>query len=891
MALQTHVIRAVFKRNVLSYFASPTGYVFITIFIFLGAIAAFWQESFFAQNLANLDTLNEVFPFLLLFFIPAVTMSLWAEERRQGTDELLFTLPAHDYEVVLGKYLAAVAIYTIALFFSLSNVVALTMLGEPDVGLMLGTYFGYWLFGSAMIGVGMIGSLLASNVTIGFIVGAALCALVVFADEAAVFGTGLAEVFERYTAVPLFEQFATGIISITGLVYFTGLAVFAFMVNVALLRRRHRGGQSVLAARGFHDFVRVTAVFVAFISLSIVAGRFDWRPDVTAERLHSLSSETDELIGKIDPKTPVYIQAFFSPEVPQSYSEKRNNLVNLLRQYDQMGGERIVVKIHDTERFSDEARQAQEKFNIRAMPVYVSEGGRGKQDEIYLGLVFTSGLEEVIIPFFDRGLSEEYELTRSIGVVARADRKKVGVLVTDADLLGGFDFQTMQSRPEWSVIGELKKQYEIERVDPASDYPADIDVLLAVLPSSLNQEQLDRCKDWVESGNPTLIFDDPLPLGARGELMAMAPSEPKPRPQQNPFGGGGGPPPEPKGNIRGFLQQIGISWSIGDLVWDTYNPHPELQNLPPEFVFIGVNSGSDMPFNENHPVTSGLQEIVQIYPGHIQEAPGSGVTFTPLLKSSQESGRVQYSSVIERSFFGARINDRVPHLIDDRSYTIAAEVEGALAASGEGDAPRSVKAIFVADIDMISEQFFALRRQGVEGLQFDNVTFVLNAVDVLAGDASFVALRKQRRRHRTLSELEKEIRVHEEARLAKQEQAENAAKEALQRAQVAFQTKVQELEQRTDLDERAKAIQIEALRSTEQRKLDVKSNQIEDDKERAIELSKIDMEREILKIQSRIRVLAVALPPIPALLLGIFVFMIRRGREKRTISEARQARR
>ncbi|MEQ8765147.1 MAG: Gldg family protein [Planctomycetota bacterium] len=888
MALQTHVIRAVFKRNVLSYFASPTGYVFITIFVFLGAFASFWQDRFFAQNLANLNTLNAVFPYLLLFFIPAVTMSLWAEERRQGTDELLFTLPAHDYEVVLGKYLAAVAIYTVALLFSLSNVIALSMLGEPDIGLMVSTYFGYWLFGSALIGVGMVGSLMASNVTIGFIVGAVLCAAVVFIHRAGtILGDALNELVGRYSAVPLFEQFASGVLSITGLFYFVGLATFAFVLNVALLRRRHRGGQSVLADRGIHDFVRVVAVFVAFMSLTVVAGRFDFRPDLTAEGLHSLSSETEELIDNIDPERPVYIQAFFSPEVPQAYTAKRQNLVNLLRQYDQMGGDRVVVKIHETERFSDAARQAQEKFNIRPMPVYTSEGGRGKQDEIYLGMVFTSGLEEVIIPFFDRGLSEEYELTRSIGVVSRTARKRLGVLATDADVLGGFDFQSMRQSPEWSVVGELKKQYEVERVDPAADYPADLDVLLAILPSSLNQEQMDRFQDYIEAGNPTLIFDDPLPLGARGELLAMAPSEPKPREQQqNPFGGGG-PPPEPKGDIMGMLQGLGLSWSIRDIVWDSYNPHPELQNLPPEFVFIGTNSGADMPFNQDHPVTSGLQEIVQIYPGRVQSANTSGVTFTPLLTTGLESGRIGYQDVVTRSFFGTQLNDRVPHIFDPRDYILAAQVKGSIGEGGE----RSVNLIFCADIDMISEQFFALRRQGVEGLEFDNVTFVLNAVDVLSGDESFVALRKQRRQHRTLSELEKEIRVHEEARLEKQEKAENEAQAALARAQQQLESAVQQIEERTDLDDRAKAIQIETVRATEQRKLDVSKSIIEDEKEQEIELSQIDMEREILDIQSRIRLLAVALPPIPALLLGIIVFVVRRGREKRTISEARQARR
>ena len=142
--LRSYVIWAVFCRNVAAYFSSVLGYLFIVVFVLAMASYAY-TPMFFANNVATLDQLNNVFPWLLLFIVPAITMSAWADEKKLGTEELLFTLPAADVEILLGKYFSVLAVYSIALAFSLCQLFVLGLYADPDWGLLFATYVGYWL--------------------------------------------------------------------------------------------------------------------------------------------------------------------------------------------------------------------------------------------------------------------------------------------------------------------------------------------------------------------------------------------------------------------------------------------------------------------------------------------------------------------------------------------------------------------------------------------------------------------------------------------------------------------------------------------------------------------------------------------------------------------------
>lgn len=869
--MRKNVVLAIFKRDLRSWFGNPTGYVFITLFVMLSAFALVTDE-FFQNNLANLDTLNRWFRVLLLFFVPAVTMGMWASERYHGTDELLATLPARDWEILLGKYLAAAGIYTIALLFTFSLPVGLWFLGSPDFGLILSNYLGFWLLGVMLISVSMLGSQLTSNLTVSFILGALFCAIVVFAEDVLAFAwPALARSWGRAGPTTLFREMGSGVISPAALLLYLGLTVAFFYVNLALFSKRH---WKRTEPEGVHRGVRFVALVVSAISLSVIGLNRLPHIDATSERLHSLSDETLKILSELDPKKPVYVQAFVSEEVPREFVQKRATLLNLLREYDALGGDAVRVRIVPTERFTDAAREAETNFDIRHRTEISEEGSRVRTFDIYMGVAFQCGVEEVVIPFMDLKLPVEYEITRAIRVVSKGERRKIGVLRTDVDMFGGFDFQTMRSRPEWELITELKRQYKVEAVDPDQDYPGDVDVLIAPMASSLTQEQMDRLLTHVKSGKPTLIIDDPYPASAPG----TGPLDPKGG-RRNPFLNRGQPPPGQKGDIRSMLRKLNVEWPYTEIVWQQFNPHPQLELAPPEIVFVTPGSGVRDPFNPNEPITSGLQEVVAIYGGHVRSAARPDMTFTPLIRCGGPlSGTIDKNEAFENNFpFGERLNPYRRHRRDGIEKVLAARIGG----KADKDAEKDVNLIFLADLDMVGTTFFRFRQRGLGDtkIEFDNVTFILNCVDYLAGDSSFIELRKRRPKHRTLEVLERQQEEFDREYFEAKARAEEKAKAEAEKEQKRFDEEVAKVRENKELDARSREIQIAAARAKAERRLKLRKEAIENEKRRAIEAAFAAKRAKQERIENLYRALTLAGTPLPAIAVGLLIFFRRRKRE------------
>ena len=914
--MKWHVLDAVFKRNFVAYFSNPTGYVFICVFVLLGSLAAFWPPEFFNSNLANLDQLNRYLPYILLVFVPAITMSVWADERRQGTDELLLTLPASDWEVVFGKYLAAVGIFTVALLFScVCNLVILLSWGTPDAGLFLANYLGYWFVGLAMLAIGMVASFLTSNLTVGFILGLLFNAPLAVAEQAgAVMGPAAASKVKAWSLAENFSDFGRGILSLSSVAYFLGIAAVCLYIAMVLIGRRHWTGRRDSSPMGLHYLARTAGLAAAAVGAVLIARSADVRADLSQEQISTLSPDTRKLVRTLETSRPIEIKAYVSPTVPEDYTQTRINLLNSLRQVERLGRGKVRVEVIPTEPKTEEAALALQQFGIEPQRVVSRVRGTYRNDqEIFLGCAFTSGLEKVVVPFFDRGTPVEYELVRSICTAAEQTRKRLGILTTDADLYGGFDMASGQQRPRQPLVEELEKQYDVVQVDATAPITETFDVLLAVQPSSLGPEQMANFVAAVKAGQPVAIFEDPLPV-----MMQGVPGTAQPRRSpMGPMAMFGGPQGQPKGDLGMLWDALGVKLSAGAdrpamgamgtaplVVWQSYNPHPKLA-LEDEFVFIdaalgGPGGDKGAGFGADQPITRGLQEVLFPFPGGIEKTGGGELSITPLARTGKRSGTIEVARVEQALQGGDTRLLKAFEKPGDETMTLAVALERKQAAAKDGDPePKPIRAVVVSDIDLLSGVFFGLRNRRDESFNFDfdNVTFALNVLDWLADDDRFVEVRKRKPKHRTLERIEDAVAsAREDAEkqrasfIADFDKAEREANEAMEKEVGAFEKKIKEMEDQGDANPQAAMQAIQQLASSQrlaQRKLDTKIEQLR--RKRDVEVAAVErkLESTIRREQDWQKWLAVILPPIPPLIVAFFVFFRRRALEREGVAKSR----
>lgn len=234
-----------FKREFLGYFRSPVAYVFMIIFLLASVGCAFFLGRFYESNQASLDSFFAYLPWLYLVLVPAVGMRLWAEERRSGTVELLFTLPVHLFEAVVAKFLAGWLFIGVALLLTFPLIITVNLLGDPDNGVIFTGYLGSFLMAGSYLSIACFASSLTKNQVISFILSVVICFVLVligwgvFTDMFVDYLPGF--LIDTLAAVGFAQHFSAisrGLIDTRDLIYFFSMMMVALSLNVIVLKSK-----------------------------------------------------------------------------------------------------------------------------------------------------------------------------------------------------------------------------------------------------------------------------------------------------------------------------------------------------------------------------------------------------------------------------------------------------------------------------------------------------------------------------------------------------------------------------------------------------------------------------------------------------------------------------
>jgi ABC-2 type transport system permease protein len=238
-------IATIFKREFRGYFITPIAYVFLAIFVFLSGVFGFYLGNFFDRAQADLQSFFMFHPWLYLVLIPALSMRLWAEERRGGTIELLLTLPVTLSQAVIGKFLAAWAFTGIALVLTFPMWITVNFLGNPDNGVILASYLGSLLMAGGFLAIGSCISALTKNQVIAFVVSAMVCLVFILAGFPLVLDffrfwapESLIQTIASFSFLTHFDAIQKGVIDLRDAIYFLTLIGVWLFANMLLLDMR-----------------------------------------------------------------------------------------------------------------------------------------------------------------------------------------------------------------------------------------------------------------------------------------------------------------------------------------------------------------------------------------------------------------------------------------------------------------------------------------------------------------------------------------------------------------------------------------------------------------------------------------------------------------------------
>ena len=235
-------VKLIFIREFAAYFATPLAYVFIVIFLMLAGLLTFFMGSFLERDQADLVPFFEFHPWLYLFLVPALSMRLWAEERKLGTIELFLTLPISMTQAVTGKFLAAWGFSVTALLLTFPFWITVNYLGNPDNGVIFASYIGSTLMAGAYLAIGSMISACTKNQVIAFVVTTTICFVLTLTGSPVILdffsawaSADIVQAVGNFGFLPHFQSIQRGVIDFRDIIFFGSIIIIALIANAIII--------------------------------------------------------------------------------------------------------------------------------------------------------------------------------------------------------------------------------------------------------------------------------------------------------------------------------------------------------------------------------------------------------------------------------------------------------------------------------------------------------------------------------------------------------------------------------------------------------------------------------------------------------------------------------
>lgn len=531
----------IMRRDLGAYFTSPIGYIFIMVFVTISV--GLYMASFFIYPVADMRPYFDNLPLLLCVFVPAVTMRVWAEERKENTWEMLLTFPMKAWELTVGKFLASLVFFALALLATVTVPAMLFSLGNPDAGAILGGYLGTLLLGAFFLALGIFFSGFFKDQIVAFVVTLLTCFLFFLLGTEFIASyidgrvAGLGSLLYRVMGIfTHFTPFTRGIVDLADVVFFLAWTALFLSLNVFYIDGRNRPGARVI----FSAAVGI-CVAIGFVFNALMAGASFSRFDLTQDKIFTVSKASQQILRELDTPARIYLYITPQQDMPTGLKDLERNVTDKLEELRIASGGMIdfstvyldapaFIKAVQSSVFPDpeaEEEKSEEKiieermldkgvepFNVRAM----------SQDEVTSKLIYSSiGVaykdrpEEILPQILPQQLDQlEYRLVTTIYKLAREDRPVVA-LVAPKDSVDP-EFRRMMQQFGQPVPAEddpydyvqqllLMEKYDVRRVEltKESPLPDEYDTLVVLNPQRLNDRQRWEIARALHSGKSVVL--------------------------------------------------------------------------------------------------------------------------------------------------------------------------------------------------------------------------------------------------------------------------------------------------------------------------------------------------------------------------------------------------